>query len=818
MHYSMSSIQAICGAELHLQGNDVELDTIGFDSRRLGNVRTTLFFCLNGKTQNGEKFVADAYQKGVRNFVTSPGFDIQKFPDANFLLAENPLVELQKLAENHRKNFTGPLIGITGSNGKTIVKEWLFSLLKNDFIIARSPRSYNSSLGVAISLLGIEKLHSMAIIEAGISMPGDMDVLQKMIQPNLGIITHLGAAHDENFENRKAKAIEKVKLFKQCDVVVYPYDAIEVREEISVLRSQNPLLKAISWGYNEGAQFRISEVDRQFKKSIIQFIHRGSAHQITIPFTDAAAIENAMTCLCTLAALERWDADHLTLFESLPVLENRLAFFEGKSGNYIVNDSYSNDLDSLQVALDFMLRQQPGMPHMAILSDLEQSDPDKEKLYKKVAELLIKKGTKKLIAIGSEIAKNSDVFKDLEVQYFNSTAVLVQSGILDTITGKSILIKGARSFKLEQVAALLRKQMHQTVLQIDLNALRNNYTYFRKQLQPGTRLMAMVKAFGYGSGSFEAARTLQFMGVDYLAVAYTDEGVALRKAGITVPVMVMNCTAEDSPALLEYNLEPVLFNTEGIKAFAETGQQLNVHIEIDTGMHRLGFDPAKTETEFANFPANLHIVSVFSHLSASESAEHDTFTQQQLSTFLFVCTNIEKTTGKTFIKHIANTGGILRFPEAHLDMVRLGIGLYGTDPRGTPNADLETVTSLKTNISQIRKIGAGESVGYSRKAIEQQDRMIATLPIGYADGLWRRLGNGNGGAWINGKIAPYVGNICMDMCMCDVTNIQCAEGDEVEIFGKHLSVEKLAQDCETIPYEILTAISQRVRREYVGEN
>jgi len=818
MYYSLAEIQNITSDELSLKNDNSVITAVEFDSRRPVNSTHTLFFCLRGKSRSGNQFVADAYKKGIRNFVVEKPFDTVIYPDANFIFSENPLLSLQKLAAFHRSKFTGPVVGITGSNGKTIVKEWLYNLLKSDFNIHRSPRSFNSGLGVAISLLGIEKENNFALIEAGISAPGEMQILENMIRPSLGIITHLGAAHDENFSDRNVKAIEKVTLFENADVIVYPHDSYEIRQAIQNLKANKPLIKTISWGKKEGSNFRIigNIIDKY--QSVLSFVHRGTEHQIKIPFVDEASLENTMTCLCTLAAFERWDEQHIEAFQHLTMLENRLSFFEGKNGNYIVNDSYSNDIDSLQVALDFFQRQQPDMPNLVILSDLEQSEKDKPKLYTKVADILKENKIQELYLVGSEIENNRSVFNNFSVTFFKDSESLLNSGILGQIHNKSILIKGARSFKLENVVALLRKQMHQTVMQIDLNAVRTNFNYFRNLCDPSTKIMAMVKAFGYGSGSFEAARTLQFMGADYLAVAYTDEGVSLRKAGITMPVMVMNCGVEDIQTLQENNLEPVIFNEEGIRDFAAGGFDLNVHIEVDTGMHRLGFDAGNILKSFESFPSQLKVQSVFSHLSASEAEHHDVFTHLQIQTFRIVCTNIEKLLGYSFIKHIANTGAIFRFPDAILDMVRLGIGMYGIDPSGLPNPNLEVVATLKTHISQLRKVDAGDSVGYSRKSITSKDRLIATLPIGYADGFWRRMGNGNGSVIIRGKQAPLVGNICMDMCMADVTDIDCNEGDEVEIFGKQQRVEKVAEACDTISYEILTSVSQRVRREYVGEN
>lgn len=818
MHYTIGELVNIGNASSILPLPGAVITHAGYDSRRISRPQSMLFFALDGKTRSGADFVLEAWQKGVRNFVVNNHFQTEAFSDSNFIIVPNVLLFLQQLATYHRKKFTGPVIGITGSNGKTVVKEWLYNLLQNDFSVARSPRSYNSTLGAAISILGIEKWHNMAILEAGISKAGDMDELETMISPSLGIFTHLGTAHDENFSSKAEKAAEKMKLFSQCDVLVYPNDVAEIKEEANKLKVKNPLLKTITWGFSEGAHFRITELNVAGNSIVISFVHRSTTHKLQIPVISKAGIENAMTCLCTLAALERWDEAHVAAFTHLTPLENRLAFFEGKQGNYIVNDSYSNDLDSLEVALDFMLRQQPNKPHTVILSDLQQADPDKLRLYTRVAEMLQEKKTTHLIGIGPELFAKKDVFAGLESEFFENTDQVIHAGVCDRIQGRAILVKGARQFQLERITDKLRKQQHKTVLEIDLTALRNNFSFFKHHLKPGVKMMAMVKAFGYGSGSFEAAKTLQFAGADYFAVAFVDEGIELRKAGILLPIMVMNTGISDLSSLLQYQLEPVVFDKKGLEDFGSQGSAIKVHIEIDTGMHRLGFNSKNLVADFTGFSAHLTIASVFSHLAASEAPEHDDFTRTQLHDFQHACAEISEITGQTFIKHIANTGGILRFEEAHLDMVRLGIGLYGIDPSGQPGSYLDTVISLKSSISQIKTIPPGDSVGYGRRGISDKARQIAILPLGYADGLWRMLGNGKGYAMIAGKKAAYVGSICMDMAMVDVTDLDCKQGDEVEIFGRQLKAEILAQLCETIPYEILTSVSGRVRREYTGEN
>ncbi|MFM7764519.1 MAG: alanine racemase, partial [Sphingomonadales bacterium] len=581
-----------------------------------------------------------------------------------------------------------------------------------------------------------------------------------------------------------------------------------------------PLTKFITWGRSEGCGYRVQ--DEQYLQGFtrIKFIYRSTEHSLEIPFSDKASAENAMSCLCTLAALERWDASHIEQFRHLHALENRLAFTEGRNGNYLVNDSYSNDPDSLQVALDFMVRQQPDKPACVILSDMDQSDPDKSRLAKQIVGVLQQKGVQRLLLVGEVLAAHNEIFSVFNTEFFVDTTSLIQSGRLDNISGEAILIKGSRRFGFERIHSSLKKQLHKTHLQIDLEALRHNYRFFRNAVSPKTRIMAMVKAFGYGSGSFEVARTLQFMGVDYLAVAFADEGVALREAGIQTPIMVMNTGAEDMASRLSYNLEPVVFDEAGLQAMSEiaVSNSISVHLEVDTGMHRLGFAPGALKDVAGNIPGNVRLASVFTHLAASEDSAQDDFTRTQIGTFTEAVNAFETQLGYAPLRHVLNTGGILRFAEYGMDMVRLGVGLYGVDPRAGQEADLKPVTTLFSSISQLHTLQPGEGVGYGRRSVADKARVIATLPVGYADGLRRSLGNGKWHVLVKGQKAPVVGSVCMDMCMVDVTGIDCREGDEVIVFGAENSVAQMAVCADTIPYEILTGISARVPREYVGEN
>ena len=837
--------------------------SVVFDTRKLWSAETssTLFVALKG-VRDGHSYLGEAYRAGVRMFLVSR-FEsnlILQFNDALFLVVDDTLLALQQWAAWHRKQLTGVVVGITGSNGKTIVKEWLASLFKGDFSMGKSPRSYNSQLGVALSLLEIPLATQLSLLEVGISNAADMGTLHDIVQPNLAVITHLGEAHAEGFASLQEKAKSKVALADGADVVVYPFDLEAVRTEVSKLKSRNTLMKTIHWGWAEGAQFRITEVEVLVAGDFsaadssagvassnpissaggqrIHFVHRGTSHQLDIPFMDSASVSNAMSCLCVLQALERWDPEHLDRFAQLPHLENRLQFAAGKSGNYILNDSYSADLESLGVALDMLKRQSPNLSLLSILGSFEQTGMEAADLRDSILRMLSNYGVTEAVFVGEEYRglgsvpasdgvdgglRNSAVvdFGLEKVWQFDTVSALMDSAVLSGIASRSILIKGSRSAGLERVANRLQARLHQTRLEINLHALKNNYLYFKQRVGAGKKVMCMVKAFGYGSGSFESARALQALAVDYLGVAYIDEGIALRNAGITVPIMVMNVDSGAAWQLQEYGLEPVVYSFQSLEGLIRSGVQgLKIHIEIDTGMHRLGFAPGDMGAlgvRIHDLAVDIEVASVFSHLAASESAGSDDFTGGQLDVFASAADVLEQGLGYTVLKHIENTGGILRFGDARFTMVRLGIGLYGVDPRGVIEAALQPVTRWVSTISQVQLVKAGEGVGYGMHGVSERDREVAVIAAGYADGLWRADGQANSGVWIKGVEAPFVGNICMDMAMVDVTGLNCKPGDEVELFGENLRVETLAQRRSTIPYEVLTAVSQRVARVYVEE-
>lgn len=849
MKFAFNDIVKITGGRVQgaAVGAGNEICSVVFDTRKLWSAETssTLFVALKG-VRDGHSYLGEAYRAGVRMFLVSR-FEynlILQFNDALFLVVDDTLLALQQWAAWHRKQLTGVVVGITGSNGKTIVKEWLASLFKGDFSMGKSPRSYNSQLGVALSLLEISLATQLSLLEVGISNAADMGTLHDIVQPNLAVITHLGEAHAEGFASMQEKAKSKVALADGADVVVYPFDLEAVRSEVSKLKSRNALMKTIHWGWAEGAQFRIMEVEvlvagdfsaadsfagvassNSISKAggqRIHFVHRGTSHQLDIPFMDSASVSNAMSCLCVLQALERWDPEHLDRFAHLPHLENRLQFAAGKSGNYILNDSYSADLESLGVALDMLKRQSPNLSLLSILGSFEQTGMEAADLRDSILRMLSNYGVTEAVFVGEEYrGLVGGDFGLAKVWQFDTVSALMDSAVLSGIASRSILIKGSRSAGLERVANRLQARLHQTRLEINLHALKNNYLYFKQRVGAGKKVMCMVKAFGYGSGSFESARALQALAVDYLGVAYIDEGIALRNAGITVPIMVMNVDSGAAWQLQEYGLEPVVYSFQSLEGLIRSGVQgLKIHIEIDTGMHRLGFAPGdmgELGVRIHDLSVDIVVASVFSHLAASESAGSDDFTGGQLDVFASAADVLEQGLGYTVLKHIENTGGILRFADARFTMVRLGIGLYGVEPRGVIEAALQPVTRWVSTISQVQFVKAGEGVGYGMHGASDRDREVAVIAAGYADGLWRADGQANSGVWIKGVEAPFVGNICMDMAMVDVTGLNCKPGDEVELFGENLRVETLAQRRSTIPYEVLTAVSQRVARVYVEE-
>ncbi len=824
--YTISEITRIIKGELiHESDTNARINELAIDSRRLIMPEGSLFFALTSKRNDGHKYIEELYEKGVRNFVVEhEPSNLLLLYNANIILVKNTLFALQALAAAHRKQFKIPVVGITGSNGKTMVKEWLYQLLNESKNIVRSPKSFNSQIGVPLSVWQMREDHELAIFEAGISEPDEMDHLQPIILPTIGIFTNIGHAHDENFINRIQKAGEKFKLFTKVKTLVYCIDQKELVEGII----KTGLLKNIetfTWSRKVAADLKIIMVQHDTHFTDLTAIYKGDELSISIPFTDEASIENAIHCWGTMLLMGYNNTLIAKRMHTLQPLAMRLEMKAGINNCTLINDSYSNDIDSLSIALDFLNQQKQHRKKTVILSDILQSGRSENHLYSEVSELLNQKQIDRLIGIGKGISRQAALFK-VEKEFFNTTEEFLDSYSVNVFANESILLKGARIFGFERITESLQQKTHETVLEIDLSALVQNLNYYRSKLDVGVKVMAMVKAFSYGSGSFEIANILQFHQVDYLTVAYADEGIELRKAGIKLPIMVMNPDEESFDAIIKYQLEPEIYSFRVLKMLEASLLKLSVnsppvgiHIKIDTGMHRLGFDPVEVDELINQIKDRGQIIvkSVFSHLAASDSVANDDFTRHQISLFRMISERISQEFDYPILRHIANTAAITRFPEARFDMVRLGIGLYGIAPMPEEQEKLVNVSTLRSIISQIKHVPAEDTIGYNRRFKAKHDTTIAIVPIGYADGLSRALSNGIGHLKVGGKFAPIVGSICMDMTMIDITCIKAHEGDEVIIFGKDLPITRLADEMGSIPYEILTGISQRVKRVYFQE-
>ena len=799
--------------------NPAHIDWILTDSRSLCFPEETLFFALKTKVNDGHKYISELYSRGVRNFVVSVlPTNITDYRDANFLKVVSPLKALQRLAARHREQFQVPVVGVTGSNGKTVVKEWLYHLISPDKVVTRSPRSYNSQIGVPLSVWMMNDHTEVGIFEAGISEMGEMEVLQPIIKPTIGILTNIGGAHQENFTSLQDKCMEKLILFKDCDVVVYNGD----NEFLSSCVAKSLLgAREIAWSTKDVERpLFIESITKDEKGTTIKYRYLGFFKEYRIPFIDDASIENSLNCLAAALYLMVSPEDIATRMSQLEPVAMRLEVKEGKHNCVLINDSYNSDFASLDIALDFMSRRNEDKErkHTLILSDILESGQTSKLLYRQVADLVHSRKVDKIIGVGPEISEASSRFQ-IEKYFYQNTMELIQSGILDSLTNEVILIKGARIFHFDKITDYLELKVHKTILEVNLGALVDNLNSYRKRLKADTKMVCMVKASAYGAGSLEIAKTLEEHRVDYLAVAVADEGADLRKAGINSSIMIMNPEVTAFKTLFDYNLEPEVYSfrllEELINAAEREGvSNFPIHVKINTGMNRLGFEPNEIPQLIKRLQRQSAVIprSVFSHMVGSDAERFDGFTRRQIDTFVKASDELQSAFRHKIIRHICNTAGIERYPGAQFDMVRLGLGLYGVDP--FTNEMLQNVTTLKTTILQIHNIASGETVGYSRKGVLQKDSRIAAIPIGYADGLNRRLGNGRGYCIVNGKKAPYVGNICMDVCMIDVTDIDCKEGDKVIIFGKELPVTQLAEWLDTIPYEILTSVSNRVKRVY----
>jgi len=800
-----------------------------------------IFFAIRGEHHDGHQFIGELYRKGVRRFVVETTaltpeirHELAAYPDAVVWEVDSSLKTLQELAAQHRRQFAIPVVGVTGSNGKTIVKEWLAQILAPDFRIQRSPKSYNSQLGVPLSVWPLNERHTLGIFEVGMSRPGEMQALQSIVCPTVGIFTNIGPAHDEGFRSRKQKVAEKLRLFTDAQTLIYRKDYAVVDEEINLLlKAVNPSIQLVSWSMAGSGQS--AAVTVRFESgsggTTIGLEWAGKPYQITVPFRDDASLENATHVL--LATLLLGVTDEAVLrerFARLRPVSMRLELKEGIHRNLLIDDTYNNDLAGLSIALNFLKQQDPGRQKVLVLSDLLETGLGAGELYEAIARMVAENGVTSLIGVGPQISQYRALLGE-DFALFPSTEALLQSGRLDELYDSVILVKGARRFCFEQIVGRLAQKSHNTVLEVNLDALTHNLNFYRNRIGAQTKLMVMVKAFAYGSGSAEVASLLQYHRVDYLAVAYADEGVSLRQNGIQLPIMVMNPAPQTFAQLLEYGLEPEIYSfrildewvqfleRESRKNTLPAPGPLPLHLKLDTGMHRLGFllEELPRLCQILAAYSQIRVASVFSHLVGADEALHNSFSHLQYDRFVQGTAFLEGQLGYRPLRHLLNSAGIVRFPDYKLDMVRLGIGLYGVEVNGMETHEVQTVGTLKTVISQIKALKAEETVGYSRKGVLRHDARIATIAIGYADGYDRRFGNGVGQVWVNGVLCPTVGNVCMDMTMIDVTDAVAQEGDEVIVFGTEVPITSLAARIGTIPYELLTGVNERVKRVFYHE-
>ena len=824
MNYNIEKITTLIGAR-RIGNADAQIGWLLTDSRSLCFPEETLFFALKTQRNDGHRYIQDLYRRGVRNFVVENNSSFlisnSSFQDANILVVPSPLAALQRLAERHRDEFDIPIVGITGSNGKTMVKEWLYQLLSPQFSVTRSPKSFNSQIGVPLSVWLLNEQTQVGLFEAGISEMGEMEALRDIIQPTIGVLTSLGTAHQENFRSMEEKCMEKMRLFDGAKVIAYNSDDDTISR---CLRRSGFKGEKIGWSReNISAPLYIENISLTSHPSpltSITYIYKGTRGQYTLPFFDEASLQCSFACAAVALYLGVTIEQLAERMAHLEPVAMRLEVKEGQHGCTLINDSYNSDVNSLDIALDFMSRRE-GTQRTLILSDIFQSGKTDEELYAEVNALCMKRGVNKLIGIGPRITAHADSFLVGEKSFFATTEAFLQSDTFRSLHDEVILIKGARPFGFDHITERLEQKVHETILEVNLNAVVDNLNYYRSFLKPETKLVCMVKADAYGAGAVEVAKTLQDHRVDYLAVAVADEGVTLRHNGITQNIMIMNPEMTAFKTMFDYDLEPEVYSFRLMDALIHAAEQQGitgwpVHIKLDTGMHRLGFDPEKDIDEVVRRLKSQNAIiprSVFSHFVGSDSDDFDNFSAMQFQKFDVASKKLQAAFKHKILRHMDNSAAIEHFPERQMDMCRLGLGLYGVDPRD--NRMLSTVSTLKTTILQLRHVPKEETVGYSRKGVLTRDSVIAAIPIGYADGLNRHLGRGACYCLVNGQKAPYVGNICMDVAMIDVTDIpDVREGDMVEIFGEHLPVTVLSDVLQTIPYEVMTSVSNRVKKVY----
>lgn len=831
-NYTVSIINSIIkGNFINNSGDDTIITDILFDSRLLLYPKSTIFFALKSNRNDGHKYIYDLYKKGVRNFVTEDTGHIDSIitssSDATIIKVDDTLQALQNLAKYHRKQFDIPVMAITGSNGKTIVKEWLYQILSNTASVIRSPKSYNSQIGVPLSVWQLNKTHQLAIFEAGISRPDEMQYLKDIIQPTVGIFTNIGQAHGKNFIDVNHKIEEKLRLFSDINTLIYCRDHKELHDHIKKLG-----INTFCWSRKDKeADILIYSIEKDKDLTLIKAYdnrHKSATDKlkISIPFTDDASIENAIHCWLSAMMFNVPEDVIQEKMRHLSPIAMRMELKSGINNCDIINDSYNSDFNSLSIALDFMKQQAHHKKSVVILSDILQSELKEDDLYDKIAQLIKNKNVDKIIGIGEAITRQSDKF-DIEKTFYQTTRDFINSYPIEDFHNQLILLKGAREFGFENISKVLQEKAHETILEIDLNNLVKNMNYYRSKLNRDTKLMVMVKAFAYGSGNYEVSNVLEFHHADYLTVAYADEGIELRRKGITLPIMVMTPESNTYESIIRNNLEPDIYSFRSLSLLEEAIERLDfplpspigIHVKLDTGMHRLGFLQEDIDELLERIKTNDNIVvkSVFSHLAGSDSEEFRDFTMRQINVFEEMSKKIVSAFPYKILRHILNSAGISRFTEYQYDMVRLGIGIYGIAPCEEDKGKLHNVISLKSTVVQIKEYEVGETIGYSRKGVIQRPSRIGVIPIGYADGLKRQLGNGAACFYVNGKAAPIIGNICMDMCMVDLTDVECNENDTAILFDEDHAVENIAEACNTIPYEILTSISQRVKRIYYQE-
>ncbi|PIB36050.1 bifunctional UDP-N-acetylmuramoyl-tripeptide:D-alanyl-D-alanine ligase/alanine racemase [Reichenbachiella sp. 5M10] len=798
-----NDLEKICKGKIVHHAQDAEIKELVTDTRNISIRSGVLFFAIEGINHDGHGFVQDAYDRGVRCFVVEK--EVKLPSDANVLEVRQSLLAMQQIAADHRSYYNYPVVGITGSNGKTIVKEWLAQMLGHQYGIVKSPKSYNSQLGVPLSVWQMSSQHNLAIFEAGISECGEMKRLERIIRPTLGIFTNIGEAHNAGFQSLQEKANEKAMLFAACDTVVYCSAYPEIAQALREHTSDKTKLVAWSVVPRESNTWQVQVEEAELT--------------LKLRFSDPASVENGLHCAVMMHVLG-FGVDMIqTRLDTLSSVKMRLEMKQAVNRSYVIDDTYNNDLYGLEVALDFLHRQNQKNKKTVILSDLYQTGLPPVALYKRIDDLLRNQAIHRLIAVGPEISKARDLFHT-QAEFYDSTDQLLAANI--SVQDEIVLVKGARDFQFEKIVEKLEYKAHGTVLEINMESLTNNLNSYRAKLRPEVKIMVMVKAFAYGGGNFEIANLLQFHKVDYLGVAYTDEALELRKNGIHIPIMIMNPSSDSFRFLKEYNLEPEIYSLEQLIDFLDYFEGVDalpgIHIKLETGMNRLGFkeNELKRLSEILKLHKKLKVKSVFSHMAGSEDPRHRDFSLQQGKRFDEMSTKLMESLWYKPMRHIVNTAGIDNYREFHFDMVRLGIGLYGYDPVMAEEKKLQTVGILKTHVSQVKEIATGESIGYGRLGFAQKDMKIAIVPIGYADGYIRAFGNGVGQMTVQGQRVSTVGNICMDMTMLDVTGVNVRSGEEVIVFGEDPTIKELSSWIGTIPYEILTNISQRVKRTYVS--